>query len=146
MALYQRCEAISSLDVNIHSVWQYHCWIDFVSLRKLYLKIQMAKMEDNSPQIGSVQHIAGECISGVSDDGYMQGAQHLNWCKTLLLSVFLFLSYLVWIVTFLSHLLSTLPFWDPDRTLHSLSIPSNTKCKGVENSETRIFFQKGFEK
>lgn len=61
--LYLRCEARNSLDANIHSVWQHHCWIDSVSLRKRNITTQMARMEDSSPKTGSVQHTVRRCIS-----------------------------------------------------------------------------------
>lgn len=70
----------------------------------------MAAMEDNSPQTECVQHTIGKGIGGLSDNAYLQNYQHLNLYKTLLLSVFLLLSYPFLTATLLSHLLSNLAF------------------------------------
>ena len=88
------CAAGSSY-VNIHSVWQYQWRTESFSLRNLYITARMTKTEDNSLWMGSVQCTVGKSICGLSDAACMQSAQHLKGRKIYLLSIFLFLFYLI---------------------------------------------------
>lgn len=64
-------------------------------------------------------------IWGPSEAAWMCSPQNLKWRMIYLLSVILFLFYLIKIPILLCHFLSGLSYWYPEGTLHALSLSLN---------------------
>lgn len=82
--------------------------------------------------MGPAQCALEKSSRALSDGAQRQGSQHLKGCKMYSLSIFLLLLCLIKTVVSLSHLLSSLSYGDPERTLHCLSLSPLTPLPTAE--------------